>query len=134
MKIVRLPVLDTTMYMTLIALIFAILALIGVLGTVFNFGKPETMKMLGAIFGILTFIIAIVAPLYFMTSYPGAAELKDKDGEDAGFFYSEEVDYGAGFKFTISWGPGYAWWLMIVASLIALVFAVQPLIKKEFLY
>lgn len=102
---------DNTMYMTVIALIFAIIALIGILGVVFNFGNINTMSKVGGIFGILTFILAIVAPLYFMTS----AFLESYG--DVGFW----SEYG---------GPGYAWYLMIIAAIIAMISSV-PLFKKK---
>jgi hypothetical protein len=55
------------MYISIIALITTILAIIGALGVAFNFGNPNTMGKVGGIFGILTFILALIAPIYFMT-------------------------------------------------------------------
>jgi hypothetical protein len=102
---------DNTMYITMVALIFAIIAIIGILGAQFNLGKPDKMRMLAAIFGILTFILAIIAPIYFMTS--GFGEVLNIND-----FWNELA------------GPGYAWYLMIVAAIIALIASI-PLLKKQ---
>ena len=96
------------MYISIIALIITILAIIGALGVVFNFGNPNTMGKVGGIFGILTFIFALIAPIYFMT-HEGFATL--------GFWN----DYG---------GPGYGWYLMLIAAIIALISSI-PLFKKQ---
>ena len=47
-------VFDNTLYITIIAFITAIIALICILGMTFNFGNYKTMKKFGGIFGILT--------------------------------------------------------------------------------
>ncbi len=93
---------DTTMYIAIFALITSILAFIGILGLSFGFGSAKTMKSIGGIFGILTFILALIAPLYFMTSafLEGLGEI--------GFWN----DFG---------GPGYGWYIMIIAAIIALI-------------
>ena len=103
---------DNTMYLTLATLVTAILALVGMLGFIFNFGKSNMMRMLGAIFGIMTFILALVAILYFMTALPG--KLSGITG-----FWNENV------------GPGYAWYLMLVAAIIALIASITMLLKKS---
>lgn len=105
---------DNTMYMTIIALIFAIIAIIGILGAAFNFGNPNTMGKIGGIFGILTFLLAIIAPLYFMTS---------------GLLDSLESGMEIGFWNELG-GPGYAWYLMIIAAIIALISSI-PMFKKQ---
>ena len=104
-------VFTNTMYITIVALIFAIICLIGILGAQFNFGKPATMGMLGGVFGILTFILALIAPIYFMTSA----------------FLDQVSDVGFWNEMG---GPGYAWYIMIVAAIIALI-TTLPLFKKQ---
>ena len=103
---------DNTMYLTIGALVTAILALIGILGFVFNFGKPNTMRMLGFIFGIITFVLALVATLYFMTAFPGKIPGYTE-------FWNKDL------------GPGYAWYLMLVAAIIALIASIAMLLKKS---
>jgi hypothetical protein len=68
------------------------------------------MGKIGGIFGILTFILALIAPLYFMTSA----------------FLESYGNIGFWNEFG---GPGYAWYLMIIAAIIALISSV-PLFKK----
>ncbi len=119
---------DTTMYITIGTLIVCILALIGILGISFNFGKPGMMKMLGGIFGILTFILALVAIFYFM-SLPSEFEMKDSKGDDIGFWASDEIDY-MGSKATVNYGPGYAWYLMLLAAIISLIMSIMLFLNK----
>lgn len=91
---------DNTLYLTIIALITAIIALVGIL---------IKRRMIGVGLGILTFIFALIAPLYFMTG--GFV------GEGSGFWN----EYG---------GPGYAWYLMIIAAIIALISGILSLKKQ----
>jgi len=65
---------NITMYLLLGAVITAIIALIGILGTIVHFGKEVLMRKLGFILGIITFILAIVAVIYFMIALPGETE------------------------------------------------------------
>jgi len=113
-------VFDNTLYITIVALIIAILALVGIAGIMFNFGNPKTMKMLGSIFSIITLVIAFVAVFYFMSAFPSEAELKTVEGDDAGFWYSESKSE-SGVEMSVSYGPGYAWYLMLVGAIFALV-------------
>ena len=101
---------DTTMYIAVVALIFSLIALIGVLGINFKFGEVNMMSKIGGIFGILTFVLALVAPLYFMMS---ALEGMSEIG-----FWNEMG------------GPGYGWYMMILAAVVALIFSL-PLFKKQ---
>lgn len=117
---------DNTMYITIIALITAIICIIGVLGIAFNFGNPKTMKMIGSIFAVITFILAIVAIFYFMTTFTDKADLKTIDGKDAGFWYGESKN---GIDF--SHGPGYAWYLMLVGAILALISAIFLFMDKK---
>jgi len=103
---------DTTMYLTVGALVMVILSLIGILGFSFNFGNPKTMKMVGGIFGIIAFIMALIAPIYFMTYF------NSESMGNVGFWNQ----YG---------GPGFAWYLMIIAAIIALIASIAMLLKKS---
>lgn len=122
-------VFDNTLYITIVALIMAILAFIGMLGLMFNFGNLKTMKMLGSIFSIITLIIVFIAVFYFMTAFPAEAEMKTIDGDDAGFWYSESKSE-QGVEASISYGPGYAWYLMLIGGILALVSAIILFMDK----
>ena len=100
------------LYMAIIALIFCIIALIGTLGLAFNFGKANTMTKIGGGFGILTFIFALITPLYFFMDFAAQS-------------YSAGVGFWNDFG-----GPGYAWYLMIIAAIIALISAVAAFKSK----
>ena len=117
---------DTTLYLTIFALIVAILALVFLLGHVFNFGKPKMMKNLAMLFGIITFIIAFVAVFYFMIAVPGENTTKTAEGGDMGFWYSTSVS-----GTSLSVGPGFAWYLMLIAGIIALIASIAMLLKKS---
>ena len=116
-------VFDNTMYITIIALIIAIIALICILGMTFAFGNIKNMKMLGSIFGILTVIFTLIAPLYFMTALP--LETKDVEGNTYNFW--DEIEL---FGVKVSMGPGYAWYLMLVSFVFALIASIVVFMEK----
>ncbi len=123
-------VFDNTFYITIFTFIIAIIAVIGILGLTLNFGNPKTMKMLGSIFGIITFILALVAVFYFMTALPSELDTKTSEGEDAGFWYSEsQTEMGA--TMSVSYGPGYAWYLMLIGAILALISSIFLFMDKK---
>lgn len=67
---------DNTMYIAIIVIIMAILTLIGVLGTSYNLGKTKTMILIGEIFGYLTFILAIIATVYYTMNLPDTSDFE----------------------------------------------------------
>ena len=110
-------VINTAMYLTLCAIITALIAVIGIIAFIFNKGKPKTMKWLGGGFWFLTFFLALVPALYVMST--GFAENSN------GFWFSQSV-----LGVTVSGGPGYAWYLMMVVAIISVISAVEILLKK----
>ena len=52
------------MYLTLFAMVTALIALIGMAAFVFHLGTPKIMKYVGGGFGLLTFLLALVPALY----------------------------------------------------------------------
>jgi len=93
---------DTIYIMVILTIIFAVLATIGIAGMFFNFGPLKTMKMLALAFGALTFILAFISALYFMSAFPGAIESIDG-------FWIEKA------------GPAYGWYILIIGAILALV-------------
>ena len=108
---------ETAMYMMLLAMVTSALSIICMVAFVFNKGKPKTMKGLGGLFAILTFVLTIIPALYFMNT-----EFVE---DSSGFWFSY-----SGFGMTISGGPGYAWYLVIVVVIIAAICAAAILVKK----
>jgi hypothetical protein len=108
---------DAAMYLTLLAMVTALISIICVAAFVFNKGKPKTMKLMGGFFGILTFLFTLLPALYFM--FTGFVE------NSSGFWFSLSA-----LDMTLSAGPGYAWYLMIVVAIIAVISAVAILLKK----
>jgi hypothetical protein len=110
-------VIDTAMYLMLLAMVITFIAIICMAAFVFNKGKPKTMKLLGGLLGFLTFLLSLMLALYFMNT---------KFVENSsGFWFSLSA-----FGMTLSGGPGYAWYLMIVVAIIAVICAVAILLKK----
>ena len=108
---------EIAMYLVLLAMITAVIAVVCMAAFVFKKGKPKTMKVLGGLFGILTFLLTLLPALYFMNT---------KFVENSpGFWFSL-----SGLGMTFSGGPGYAWYLMIVVAIIAVICAVTLLVKK----
>jgi len=110
-----LGVFDHTLYITILALIFCIIALIGILMVWSN--GTKMMQNVGMIGGIITFVFMLVAVIYFMIS-------SFIEG-DVGFWFSESI-----MGMEMSGGPGYAWYLMLVGAIIALVSSIMLFIKK----
>ena len=125
---------QNTMYLTIITSVVCIIALIGILGFAFNFGNPVTMKKMGAALGIITFIFALITIIYFMTvstnyiSESGLAysAISGEDVPEIGFWYSDTIN-GA----SISAGPGFSWYFMLIGGMIALGSAIKLFLKKE---
>jgi len=125
---------DNTMYLTIGVLFASILAFIGLLGVMFHFGKTNTVRKICALFGIITFILAVMTISYFMVEFTNQAEetastyseISGEETLDIGFWFSKSSE---GSK--ISTGPGYSWYLMIIAGIITLIFPVILLIKQK---
>jgi ABC-type multidrug transport system fused ATPase/permease subunit len=109
-------VIDNIMYLTIIAILCAIIAVIGML--FFIMKNSKTMRLLGVVFSFLTFLFALIAPLYFMTT----AFIS----ENSGFWFSQNI-----LGMDMSGQPAFAWYLMIVAAIIALIASVTMLLKKS---
>lgn len=127
---------DNTKYITIGAIVTAIIALICMLGVLFHFGNSNTMRKLWAVFGIITFILALVACIYLMTELTGEmTDINDKKIDS--FWYSDSKTFW-GVSMSISMGPGYAWYLMIAAGIIALISSIfilkKPTIKASLHY
>jgi hypothetical protein len=110
-------IIETAMYLTLLSMVTALIAVIGMAAFVFRLGTAKIMNYIGGGFGLLTFLLALVPALYVMTT--GFAE------NSSGFWFSQSV-----LGVTITGGPGYAWYLMIVVAIVALISSVAVLVKK----
>ncbi|HUT00168.1 MAG TPA: hypothetical protein VMY59_07625 [Candidatus Thermoplasmatota archaeon] len=108
---------ENAMYLTMFAMATALISLIGMAAFVFRLGTLKIMKYIGGGFGFLTFLLALMPALYVMTT--GFSE------SSSDFWFSQSV-----LGVAITGGPGYAWYLMIVVSIIALISSVALLHKK----
>jgi hypothetical protein len=122
------PAFDGTLYLTIIAIFTSIISILGILGTYIGSGRTNRMKKIGSIFGVITFIFLILAPIYFMTAFNIGIMRKFTEGSvlgtDIGFWFNAKI---LGNEFSI--GPGYAWYLIIFAGILALIGSI-PMIKK----
>ena len=119
---------NNTQYLTIGLIITSILALIGVLGCVA--GKVNRLRKVGVTFGIITFILAIFIACYFAISLNN---ILVEQGFTANLFGESQV-YDMGFwssintdEFTSSSGPGFAWYLIILAGITSLISSVVVL-------
>jgi len=110
-------IIENAMYLTFFAIVTSLIALIGIVAFVFRWGNSKIMKYVGGGFALLTFVLALLPAVYFMNT---------KFAENtSGFWFSQSA-----FGVTITGGPGYAWYLMIVVAIIALICGVTILVKK----
>ena len=119
---------NNTQYLTIGLIITSILALIGILGCVA--GKVNRLRKVGVTFGIITFILAIFIACYFAISLNN---ILVEQGFTANLFGESQV-YDMGFwssintdEFTSSSGPGFAWYLIILAGITSLISSVVVL-------
>lgn len=111
----ELDIFSNTMYIVIIALIFTLIGLVSIIIYFYSSTKSDKFKQFIGIFGVLAFILGLVATIYFMTS--GFYETD--------FWFSQDI---MGSK--MSSGPGYAWYVMLIAAIIALISSI-PLFKKQ---
>jgi len=110
-------VIETAMYLTFFAMVTALIAVIGMAAFVFRLGTPRIMKYIGGGFGFLTGLLALIPAVYVMNT---------KFAENiSGFWFNQSV-----LGVTVTGGPGYAWYLMIVVATITVISAAAILLKK----
>jgi hypothetical protein len=110
-------IIETAMYFSFFAMVTNLIALIGIAAFVFRRGTSKIMKYIGGGFALLTFVLALVPTLYVMNT---------KFAENISEFWFSQSAFGV----TIAGGPGYAWYLMIVVTILALICGVVILLKK----
>jgi hypothetical protein len=110
-------IMENAMYLTFFAIVTTLIALIGIAAFVFRLGTPKIMKYIGGGFALLTFVLALAPALYVLNT---------KFAENiSGFWFSQST-----FGVTITGGPGYSWYLMIIVAILALICAIAILVKK----
>ncbi len=128
------PVMRNTRLFVVIAIIATVIGIAGIMFVEMNRLDPK----IGAIIIAIGFIFALLAPLYMMTSLPGAIKddsnvggnivyfgsVIEKMGEQ--FFGKDDSDI-EGMKTEALWGGSTAWYLALIAAFINLV-AVFPLL------
>jgi hypothetical protein len=121
-------VFSTTQILTILALVFTLLMFI--FGLLVAMGKVS--GKIGGIVGVLAVVFTLLAFVYFMAALPPTMEEEAVEGLGAisGFWGSESIDL-MGASMDMSWGPGIAWYLMIVAFFLALIGTVMLFGAKE---
>jgi hypothetical protein len=117
---------DITLCLMIASLVFAIISLV----TLIVRSVKRVAHKIVAIFLIITTIFTAVTPIYFATALPNAIvkDTRDMQGSSPidSFMGSKDVE-GIG----TSWGPGYAWYLTIVAFVFVLTTVIVTLLEKK---
>jgi hypothetical protein len=109
---------ETAMYLTMLAIVMAVIAIIFMAAFVFEKGNPKMMKLGGGLFAVLTVLLTLLPAVYFMNT-----EFVENI---SGFWFGMTIPFGI----EITGSPGYAWYLMIVVAIIAVICAAAILLKK----
>jgi len=104
-------------YLSLLAMVAAILTILLIVAYVCEKGRPTTIKFSGGVCAFLTFLLTLLPALYFMN----AEFVKNSDG----FWFNQSI-----LGMTITGGPEYAWYLMIIVAVLSLVCSVLFLMIK----
>ena len=108
---------ETAMYLTMLAILMAVIAIIFMAAFVFEKGNPILMKLGGGLFAALTFLLTLLPAVYFMNT-----EFVENI---SGFWFGMTI-----LNIEITGSPGYAWYLMIIVAIIAVICAAAILLKK----
>jgi hypothetical protein len=111
MNVESFTTIETGLYLSLLAMVTAILTIFFMAAYVLEKGGPTIMKFSGGGFAFLTFLFTLFPALYFMNT-----EFVKNSG---GFWFNLSI-----LGMTITGGPGYAWYLMIVVAVLSLICAV----------
>ena len=110
-------------YLVFGGLVLGILLIIGALIALF-----KKIKVIAIIFGLLAFIICLLAPVIFMYWHPGAyaedfrTNLEDQEIEGPySTFMGTITQESAGDELQMTWGPGNGWYLAVGGAIVALV-------------
>jgi hypothetical protein len=102
---------QATQVLVILSLVIGILFLVGTILAMM--GKSNRFAL---IFGLLTIIVCLLAPIIFLAIHPGA--VKDDMGTQTGGDVHESF---IGSDDTYSWGPGLGWIFCIIAFIFALI-------------
>lgn len=107
----------TTLYLLLIGVIFAALAFIGIAGIAFSFGNQRTMKRTGSICSLLALFFIFMAVISFLIMWDSQIIVEGSSigSQQYGFWYGL-----AGWIPWFSMGPGFSWYLTLIAGVFAM--------------
>jgi lysylphosphatidylglycerol synthetase-like protein (DUF2156 family) len=110
-------VFNLTQILVILALIFTLLMFVFALLV----GIGKVSGKIGMIFGALALVFVLITFVYFMVALPAEMEDDSPTGSPiTGFWGSEEFDI-SGVTMSMSWGPGWAWYMMVIAFILALI-------------
>ena len=110
-------IIDTAYFLTVLALITGVFAIFFMSAFVFEKGNRKTMKYGGGLCAFLTFLLTLIPALYFMNT-----EFVENSN---GFWMKFSI-----FGMTVTGGPGYAWYLMLLVAGISVICALAILLTK----
>ena len=106
---------DITLILMIGVFIIFIIALICIILLNFSTQNIEIkIRKFAVIFCIISFILAILAPIFFMVALPN--EMEKSGFESASFWYDKKDENS-----TKTMGPGFAWYFIIITAIILLI-------------
>jgi len=110
-------VFNLTQILVILAMLFTLMMFVFALLV----GRGKMSSKIGIIFGVLATVFILITFVYFMVALPVAMEEDSPTGSAmTGFWGSESLDF-MGTSMDMSWGPGWAWYLMAIAFILALI-------------
>jgi len=110
-------VFNLTQILVILALAFTLLMFVFALLV----GLGKVSGKIGIVFGALALAFVLIAFIYFMVALPASMEETSPTGSPiSGFWGSESMDF-IGESMSLSWGPGWAWYMMVIAFIFALI-------------
>jgi len=84
--------------------------------------RSPTMRRGAAVFGIMAFVLSLASVLYVMSALPSAvnADTGSSGAEVSGFWGTDSIAL-FGSTFTMTWAAGWAWYTVLVGSILFLV-------------
>ena len=124
---------QNTSYLVIIAIILCVLEFLIITTCLFYDDKARILKKFGVISGLFTLCLTIIAVIYFIVGWNNIINMfqglvnyffenigiQNPFNQNLGFWYSS-IKNGSSFSI----GPGYAWYLMIIAGFFSFLSAI----------
>jgi hypothetical protein len=97
--------------------------------------RSASFRRFAMIAGVLAFLFLLIAPLYVMSALPAAVN-QDMGGSlgatsFSGFWGTKSASLGLLGSVSITWAAGWAWYVAIVAGIVALVGGIAMMASRK---